>query len=148
MCVVIIALLVACGALSLGLNHYRDNAITYKAQRDKKVSELELANATITDMQQRQRNVAAVEKNIRIPLTGPQKAGIASFCPYNIGPGKCFPSTFYKRINAGDRKGACEAIRWWIKDGGRDCSIRSNNCYGQVIRRDQESALTCWGIDR
>nr|WP_070194513.1 lysis system i-spanin subunit Rz [Escherichia coli] len=53
LCVVIIALLVACGALSLGLNHYRDNAITYKEQRDKKVSELELANATITDMQQR-----------------------------------------------------------------------------------------------
>ncbi|ENG5137874.1 glycoside hydrolase family protein, partial [Escherichia coli] len=81
-------------------------------------------------------------------LTDPQKAGIASFCPYNIGPGKCFPSTFYKRINAGDRKGACEAIRWWIKDGGRDCRIRSNNCYGQVSRRDQESALACWGIDR
>ncbi len=36
LCVVIIALLVACGALSLGLNHYRDNAITYKEQRDKK----------------------------------------------------------------------------------------------------------------
>ncbi|OWS77933.1 glycoside hydrolase family protein [Escherichia coli] len=68
--------------------------------------------------------------------------------PYNIGPGKCFPSTFYKRLNAGDRKGACEAIRWWIKDGGRDCRIRSNNCYGQVIRRDQESALTCWGIEQ
>ncbi|EEZ3060073.1 lysozyme, partial [Escherichia coli] len=25
---------------------------------------------------------------------------------------------------------------------------RSNNCYGQVIRRDQESALACWGIDQ
>ena len=61
---------------------------------------------------------------------------------------ECFPSTFYKRINAGDRKGACEAIRWWIKDGGRDCRIRSNNCYGQVSRRDQESALACWDIDR
>ncbi|WP_241357911.1 lysozyme [Escherichia coli] len=71
-----------------------------------------------------------------------------AFCPYNIGPGKCFPSTFYKRLNAGDRKGACEAIRWWIKDGGRDCRIRSNNCYGQVIRRDQESALACWGIEQ
>ena len=59
LCVVIIVMLVACGALSLGLNHYRDNAITYKEQRDKKVSELELANATITDMQQRQRDVAA-----------------------------------------------------------------------------------------
>ncbi|EFW0419233.1 TPA: lysozyme, partial [Escherichia coli] len=23
-----------------------------------------------------------------------------------------------------------------------------NNCYGQVIRRDQESALACWGIDQ
>ncbi|EPY6205315.1 lysozyme, partial [Escherichia coli] len=89
-----------------------------------------------------------VERNIKVPLTEPQKAGIASFCPYNIGPGKCFPSTFYRRINAGDLKGACEAIRWWIKDGGRDCRIRSNNCYGQVSRRDQESALACWGIDR
>ncbi|EFG2545660.1 lysis protein, partial [Escherichia coli] len=48
LCVVIIVLLVACGVLSLGLNHYCDNAITYKAQRDKKARELELANATIT----------------------------------------------------------------------------------------------------
>ncbi|EMD4307538.1 lysozyme, partial [Salmonella enterica] len=23
-----------------------------------------------------------------------------------------------------------------------------NQCYGQVIRRDQESALACWGIDQ
>ena len=72
---------------------------------------------------ERDKALAWVEKNIRVPLTEPQKAGIASFCPYNIGPGKCFPSTFYRRINAGDRKGACEAIRWWIKDGGRDCRI-------------------------
>ena len=97
---------------------------------------------------ERDKALAWVEKNIRVPLSEPQKAGIASFCPYNIGPGKCFPSTFYKRINAGDRRGACEAIRWWIKDGGRDCRVRSNNCYGQVSRRDQESALACWGIDR
>ena len=88
---------------------------------------------------ERDKALAWVERNIKVPLTEPQKAGIASFCPYNIGPGKCFPSTFYKRLNAGDRKGACEAIRWWIKDGGRDCRIRSNNCYGQVIRRDRRA---------
>ena len=41
--------------LSLAVNHYRDNAIAYKEQRDKKVSELKQATATITDMQQRQR---------------------------------------------------------------------------------------------
>ncbi|SUX72702.1 phage lysozyme [Citrobacter freundii] len=100
---------------------------------------------------ERDKALAWVERNIKVPLTEPQKAGIASFCPYNIGPGKCFPSTFYKRINAGDRKGACEAIRWWIKDGDRDCRLtkgQKNGCYGQVERRDQESALACWGIDQ
>ncbi|MDT7469860.1 lysozyme [Citrobacter freundii] len=100
---------------------------------------------------ERNKALAWVDRNIKVPLTEPQKAGIASFCPYNIGPGKCFPSTFYKRMNAGDRKGACEAIRWWIKDGGRDCRLtkgQKNGCYGQVERRDQESALACWGIDQ
>lgn len=100
---------------------------------------------------ERDKALAWVDSNIKVPLTEPQKVGIASFCPYNIGPGKCFPSTFYKRINAGDRKGACEAIRWWIKDGGRDCRLtkgQKNGCYGQVERRDQESALTCWGVDQ
>lgn len=53
---------------------------------------------------ERDKALAWVEKNIKVPLTEPQKAGIASFCPYNIGPGKCFPSTFYRRINAGDRR--------------------------------------------
>ena len=36
--------------LSWAVNHYRDNAITYKAQRDKNAREL-MANAAITDMQ-------------------------------------------------------------------------------------------------
>ena len=54
LCVVIIALLVACGALSLGLNHYRDNAMTYKEQRDK-------ATSIIADMQKRQRDVAELD---------------------------------------------------------------------------------------
>ena len=59
--VAITVLLVACGALWLATNHYRDNAIIYKAQRDKNARELKLANATITDMQQRQRDVAALD---------------------------------------------------------------------------------------
>ncbi|HHP9865417.1 TPA: lysis protein [Escherichia coli] len=59
--VVLIVLLLGCGALWLATDHYRDNAMTYKAQRDNKASELEKANATITDMQQRQRDVAALD---------------------------------------------------------------------------------------
>lgn len=42
-------------------NHYRDNAIAYKEQRDNKASELEKANATITDMQQRQLDADALD---------------------------------------------------------------------------------------
>ena len=60
----IVILLVACGALWMATDHYRDNAITYKAQRDNKASELKLANATITDMQVRQRDVAALDAKI------------------------------------------------------------------------------------
>ena len=43
------------------VNHCRDNAITYEAQRDKNARELKLANAAITDMQMRQRDVAALD---------------------------------------------------------------------------------------
>ena len=62
----IISALVICiiVCLSWAVNHYRDNAITYKAQRDKNARELKLANAAITDTN-RQRDVAALDaKNI------------------------------------------------------------------------------------
>ena len=51
----------ASSSRSWAVNHYRDNAITYKAQRDKNARELKLANAAITDMQMRQRDVAALD---------------------------------------------------------------------------------------
>ena len=59
----IISALVICiiVCLSWAVNHYRDNAITYKAQRDKNARELKLADVAITDMQMRQRDVAALD---------------------------------------------------------------------------------------
>ena len=60
----IISALVICiiVCLSWAVNHYRDNAtITYKAQHDKNARELKLADAAITDMQMRQRDVAALD---------------------------------------------------------------------------------------
>ncbi|EAC1260946.1 lysis protein [Salmonella enterica subsp. enterica serovar Kedougou] len=47
--------------LSWAVNHYRDNAITYKEQRDTATHKLKLANETIDDMQGRQRDVAALD---------------------------------------------------------------------------------------
>ncbi|PNF11091.1 lysis protein [Enterobacter cancerogenus] len=57
-CAVVICLLVS---MAWMINHYRDNAITYKDQRDKATKNLNLANATIKDMQVRQRDVAALD---------------------------------------------------------------------------------------
>lgn len=100
------------------------------------------------DALERDKAIAWVRRNVTVPLSEPAVAGIASFCPYNIGPAKCFPSTFYKKLNAGDRIGACAEIKRWIFDGGRDCRIKANNCAGQPVRRGQESELTCWDIDK
>ena len=43
------------------VNHYRDNAIEYKTQRDTAAGVLKIAIATIDDMQVRQRDVAALD---------------------------------------------------------------------------------------
>lgn len=59
----IICAVVICLLLSMvwAINHYRDNAITYKDQRVKAIEKLTLANATIKDMQTRQRDAAALD---------------------------------------------------------------------------------------
>lgn len=108
---------------------------------------LTLTQCDAIDKVEQAKALAWVGKNVYVPLTEPQKVGIASFCPWNIGPAKCFTSTFYRKLNAGDRLGACAEIKRWVHDGGKDCNVRANNCLGQVIRRDQESELTCWGLD-
>ncbi|QCE29037.1 lysis protein [Enterobacter bugandensis] len=57
-CAVVICLLIS---MAWAINHYRDNAIIYKGQRDKATEQLSLANAAIKDMQTRQRDVAALD---------------------------------------------------------------------------------------
>lgn len=57
-CAVVICLIVCLGWLA---GHYHDNATEFKRQRDKATEQLNLANDTITDMQTRQRDVAALD---------------------------------------------------------------------------------------
>ncbi|MBX4822654.1 lysis protein [Klebsiella michiganensis] len=59
----IISAVIICLIVSLGwlASHYHSNATKFKEQRDEKVKALNLANATITDMQTRQRDVAALD---------------------------------------------------------------------------------------
>ncbi|MGJ7627212.1 lysis protein [Citrobacter freundii] len=71
----IIIAVVVCIIVSLGwaVNHYRDNAIAYKDQRDKASKKLEQANATITDMTVRQRDVAALDAKYTQDLADAKK---------------------------------------------------------------------------
>ncbi|MDK2553085.1 lysis protein [Citrobacter youngae] len=71
----IIIAVVVCIIVSLGwaVNHYRDNATEYKKQRDEKTQALNLANATITDMTTRQRDVAALDAKYTQELADAKK---------------------------------------------------------------------------
>nr|WP_269154629.1 lysis protein [Enterobacter hormaechei] len=61
------------GVLVFFVNHYRDNAIAYKDQRDKATEKLSMASATIKDMQVRQRNVAALDAKYTKELSDAKK---------------------------------------------------------------------------
>lgn len=122
-----------------GLTRYKNKPVTKGMKLTK--NECDIANKIESD-----KALAWVAKNVSIPLTEAQKVGIASFCPYNIGSGKCLNSTFFKRLKSDNKTAACDQIKLWIFDGGRDCRIRKNGCYGQVERRDQEVELLCGNL--
>lgn len=58
---------------------------------------------------------------------------------YNVGVAGTRKSTAVRRLNEGDVAGACEAITWWNKAGGR--VVR-----GLVRRRSHEYTLCLDGI--
>ncbi|EAM3235134.1 lysis protein [Salmonella enterica] len=58
----IVSLLILAAVLAWTTDHYHGNAVKYKEQRDTVTHKLALANATITDMTKRQRDVAALDE--------------------------------------------------------------------------------------
>ncbi len=58
---VIVSLLVVIAALAWATDHYHSNAVRFRQQRDTATHNLKLANETISDMQTRQRDVAALD---------------------------------------------------------------------------------------
>ena len=68
-----LVVLMLIGLLAVLVNRYRDNAIEYKKQRDEKTQALSLANATINDMQVRQRDVAALDAKYTKELADAQE---------------------------------------------------------------------------
>ncbi len=58
---VIVSLLILAAALGWTTSHYHGNAVKYKDQRDTATHNLKMANETISDIQTRQRDVAALD---------------------------------------------------------------------------------------
>ena len=84
-----------------------------------------------------------VDRLVWVPMSPPRKAAVVSFGAINIGAGKLSKSTFLRKLNEGDAA-ACQYIKQWVFDGGRDCRLtkgQANGCYGQVVRRDMEAEL-------
>ena len=106
---------------------------------------LSVAECDRLDAEEQARGLAAMERLVKpeiwASMSPAARAGTASFCQHNIGEPKCKPSTFLRLLNEGRRNEACAQITLWIRDGGRDCRIRGNGCFGQVDRRMQEDEL-------
>ncbi|MGL9721539.1 lysozyme [Symbiopectobacterium sp.] len=56
--------------------------------------------------------MSVVDANVTVPLTESQKAALASFV-YNVGSSAFERSTLLKKLNTGDRAGACNEMRRW-----------------------------------
>lgn len=63
---------------------------------------------------------------------------------FNVGQGNFASSTALRLLNKGQYAEACAQLLRWKYAGGRDCSIRSNGCYGVWDRRQKEYQL-CMG---
>lgn len=78
------------------------------------------------------------------PLNQHQLDALASFA-FNVGVGNYCKSTLARMLNRNDPAGAANQFTRWVYAGGKDCRIRSNNCYGIVTRRNAERTLFMTG---
>lgn len=75
---------------------------------------------------------------VKVPLSTKEEAAYLSFT-YNLGVGAFSRSTLLKKLNAGDRVGACNELLRWTRAGGK--VLR-----GLVLRRQSENKLCLEGV--
>ena len=80
----------------------------------------------------------ALNRLIKVPVSDKYKAALISFT-FNVGQGNFAKSTLLKKLNAGDKVGACNQIVRWVYVG----KIKYE---GLMRRRIQEKALCLEGI--
>ena len=63
---------------------------------------------------------------------------------YNFGQSNWQSSSMLRNLKSGQYKEACDSLLKWKYVAKRDCSVRSNNCYG-VWARQVERHSKCMG---
>lgn len=81
-----------------------------------------------------------VMKAINVPLHPWEMAALCSWA-YNVGWPAAVKSTVIKTLNRGLYDQVPDKLLAWHYAGGRDCIIRSNNCYGVWKRRLEEARI-------
>jgi len=82
----------------------------------------------------------SVVRCINVPMSDQRTAGLILFT-YNVGDKAFCSSSLVRRINMNDPAACDEILNNWYRAGGKDCRIRSNNCYGVINRRTLETQL-------
>ncbi len=104
-------------------------------------TEKQCAQYLAEDMQEVE---SAFNRLVTRPVPDSLRVAVYSFI-FNVGTGNFAKSTMLKKLNAGDFVGACREFDRWMYAGGKDCRVRSNNCYGIVKRRLDEKNM-CMGV--
>lgn len=99
-------------------------------------------------LQRKQRDLVkfegAVKSCVTVPLHQHEYDAYVDLS-YNIGTAAFCGSSVVKRLNAGDYKGACDAILMWKRVAQQDCSVPGNRiCWGLWQRR-QATHKQCLG---
>jgi len=81
-----------------------------------------------------------VAKAIKVPVYVHEMAAICSWA-YNVGAPAAIRSTALRLLNEGKYDQVPGALLAWKYAQGRDCTIRSNNCYGMWLRRLREADM-------
>lgn len=103
---------------------------------DMVATEKECNEMTVREIQH---TISVVDALVSVPMTPARKSAIVSFV-YNVGSSSFERSTLRKKLNAKDPTACAELLKWRYA-GGKDCSIRANNCYGVFLRRQREHYL-------
>lgn len=86
-----------------------------------------------------------VAEKMNVVVTPQTLAAHTSFA-YNIGVAGYDRSSALRLTNQGKLAEGCRAMINWYTAGGKDCRIKSNNCYGLIKRREAEINLCLSGI--